>query len=279
MAAFGLRMMSIGGIANLANCISDFILGRLLGTTALGLYSRAHNLSDLIFQNLYGTATRVVFVQLSKDYRERGAIRDTFLRGLQMITAVMGPVLIGLAILSKPVILTLYGEKWMDAAIPLSLLLIAQFISLSFSMNWELFVVRDELHLQVKLEVSRSIFGVITTTIGSLFSIVYAAAASIVDAIFSVFLYSPHMKRLAESETPAILRVYFESTFLTAVAVAPAFALMVWSDWRADISLPLVFGGVTLGILMWVLGLYRQNHPLFYELQLILTFLARAVRN
>ena len=54
-----------------------------------------------------------------------------------MITALMWPALIGLAILSGPVVLLLYGAKWLPAALPLSALLVAQFIGVSFGMNWE----------------------------------------------------------------------------------------------------------------------------------------------
>ena len=65
MAKFGLRMMSIGGISAMGARVSEVILGHFLGLAALGLFSRASNLSNLIFQNVYGIASRVLFAKLS----------------------------------------------------------------------------------------------------------------------------------------------------------------------------------------------------------------------
>ncbi|RZM30838.1 MAG: hypothetical protein EOP67_36160 [Sphingomonas sp.] len=98
ITTFGLQMMSVSGVAMITGKLSDLLLGRILGVAALGLYGRASNLSGIIFENLYGTVTRVVFVQLSKDYREGGDWRGTYLRSFAMITAFMWPFLIGLVL-------------------------------------------------------------------------------------------------------------------------------------------------------------------------------------
>ena len=108
---FGLRTMSINGVSALAARLSDLILGRMLGLAELGLFGRASNLNMLIYTNVHGTLSRLVFVKLSQDYRERGRLRESFLKWLRVITGVMGPVLIGLAVLSRPAVLLLFGER------------------------------------------------------------------------------------------------------------------------------------------------------------------------
>lgn len=268
MTTFGLRMMSVSGVSTMAMRLSDVILGRLLGLAALGLYSRAANLSNMVFENIYGTATRVVFAQLSKDFRETGQLRSTFLRGFQMITATMWPMLIGLAVLSRPVINLLYGPKWVGAASPLSLLMVAQFFTLCFGMNWELFVLRDETARQTKYEVTRSIFGLVVFTVGSLFSIAGAAIGRIVDSGFGLIIYYPHMRRLANTEQGEIPRVYRESGFLTIAAVLPSFLLMVSNGWSPTTPLWQMAGVVTLGVLLWLATVHRLDHPLLGELRI-----------
>lgn len=270
MTTFGLRMMSVSGVSSMAMRLSDVVLGRLLGLTALGLYSRAANLSNMVFENIYGTATRVVFAQLSKDFRETGELRATFLRGFQMITAVMWPLLIGLAVLSGPIIYLLYGSRWLGAALPLSLLMIAQFLSLCFGMNWELFVLRDETARQTKYEVTRSVFGLVVFTIGSLFSIAGAAIGRIVDAGFGLIMYYPHMRRLAKTEPGEIPGVYRESGLLTAAAVLPSFILMMTHDWAADTPFWQVAGAVLVGVALWLATVHRLDHPLLGELRIFL---------
>lgn len=207
ITVFGLQMMSVSGVAMLASRLSYLILGRMLGVAALGLYARASNLSNMIFEYLYGTATRVVFVKLSKDYREGGNWRFTFLRSFAIITACMWPFLIGLAVLSRPVIYILYGARWLPAAWPLSILLIAQFFVLAFGMNWELFVIRGETGRQSRFEIARMAFGLPVFAIGCLFSITAASIGKLVEALVGLIVYYPHVRRLAEigaREVPAI---------------------------------------------------------------------------
>ena len=267
MTVFGLRMMSIGGVARLAQRLSDIILGNLLGLVALGLYSRASSISNLIFENVYGAVTRVLFVQLSNDYRDRGILRDSYLAGLEMITALIWPLLVGLAVLSRPAIYILYGEQWLDAALPLSLLMVAQVVVLCFGMNWELFILRDETARQARFEAIRAVAGVVTFTVGSLFSISAAAVGRIAEAAFGMALYRPHMDRMAGSKPGEITAIYVRSAGLTAVAVLPAFGLMVATHWSYRTSPLLIGGAVLAGGCLWLLLLAWLAHPIFREIR------------
>ena len=276
ITTFGLQMMSVSGVALLTGRLSDLLLGRMLGVTSLGLYGRASQLSAIIFDNLYGTATRVVFVQLSKDYREDGDWRGTYLRSFAMITAFMWPFLIGLAILSRPAIYLLYGEEWLPAALPLSALMIAQFIGVAFGMNWELFVLRGETGRQARYEVARLVFGVPIFVVGCLFGIVAAAIAKIFDALIGLVLYYPHVRRLAELDASAIPRVYRDSAILTVAAVLPAAIAMI--VYRASPYTPIsvVVGVVLAGIALWLGVIVATNHPLREEMALVLRKLRRS---
>lgn len=270
ITTFGLQMMSVSGVATITGKLSDLILGRLLGVAALGLYGRASNLSGQIFDNLYGTATRVVFVQLSKDYREGGPWRTTYLRGFAMITAFMWPLLSGLAILSRPVTLLLYGEKWLPAAWPLSALMVAQVIGVGFGMNWELFVLRGETGRQARFEVARLVLSVPIFAAGCLFGILAAALAKIVDAVIGWVVYYPHVRRLAETGPRDIPLVYRDGAALTLVAVLPSFALMVGNDWSPHTPFIWIVGTVAAGIGAWLAVLFWLRHPLSEEMQVLL---------
>ncbi len=269
IVTFGLQMMSVSGVAVLTGRLSEIVLGRMLGVTALGLYSRASQLSGNIFDNLYGTATRVMFVQLSKSYREGGDWRGSYLRSFAMISAFMWPFLIGLAILSRPAILLLYGEKWLPAALPLSALLVAQVIGIAFGMNWELFALRGETGRQARYEVTRLVFGVPIFAIGCLFTIVTAALTKIVDAIIGLVVYYPHIQRLAELEGHEVPAVYRDSALLTVAAVLPASFLMIAYGGSAHVPMPAVAGAVALGTVSWIATIVVMKHPLLDEFRVI----------
>ncbi len=269
MVVFGVRMMSIGGLNAVASRVSEIILGHMLGLTALGLYSRASSISSMVFDNIYGAITRVIFVRLSESFRNTGNVRDVFLGSFEMILAVMWPAQMGLAVLSGPAIYLLYGERWIGAALPLSLLMVAQSIILCFGMNWELFVIKNETGRQVRYEAARAVVSVVTFTVGCLFNIAAAATGRVAEAAFGFTLYRPHMSRMAETSPGEFLKVYANSAALTVAAVLPSLALMVSTDWSPRTSPPIIAGSVLLGVLFWLVVLARQKHPLFAELRAV----------
>ena len=265
VAQFGLQIMSISGLATLATRLSDLILGRVLGIAALGIYSRASMTSSMIFENVYGTTTRVAFTKLARDYRETGELRPTFLRAIGLILAFMWPLEIGLAILSPPAIYLFYGEKWLGAALPLSLLLIAQAVVLSYGMNWELFVLRNETAKQSRLEFIRTLCGFAIFTIGCQFGLAGAALGKVGDASTGYFLYRNHVRNLAELRGNELGIVFARSALLTVIATAPALILMIAYRWDPRTPLPLVTGAVMSGMMLWLIALVAMRHPLAEE--------------
>lgn len=277
IVVFGFQMMSINGVAALTQRVSEIILGRVLGLAALGLYSRASTLAGLVWANVYGLATGVVFIKLSDDLRDTGSMRDTFVRSIRFITAIIWPLVIGLAVLARPAIHILYGDKWMGAAAPLSILMIGQFVALAFGMNWELFVLRRETATQTRYELIRSAIGLAAFTIGSFFSITAAACGRLAEVATGYFLYRPHIDRLAGTEKGELERVFGESLLLTFLAVGPSLGLMMWTGWAANTPPSLIAAAVAVGAIGWLAMLIMRDHPLFAEMRMLLAK-ARSLR-
>lgn len=216
-----------------------------------------------MYDNLYGAATRVVFSSLSQSYRETGTLRAPFLRTFETILGVMWPIQLGLAILSLPAILVLYGPQWTDAALPLSMLMLAQMVILSFGMNWELFVIRGETRVQSRLEIWRALVGVAAFGFGSLFGLAGAASGRIVEGMFGHLLYRGHVDRLAGLERGEVTGVLGRSLALALAASAPAAMLMIGFNWSPDTPFVAVLAAVGAGICLWLLLLARFRHPLY----------------
>jgi O-antigen/teichoic acid export membrane protein len=267
MVKFGVQVMSVSGLAMAAVKASDLLLGRLIGLASLGLLARAGNLSTMINTYVYSTATRVVYAQLAKDYRERGVVRDTFVPGLRMIAGVVGPAVIGMAFLSRPLIELLYGPKWAGAAPVLSFLLLAQFLSLSFAMNWEVYLVRNQLAIQVKFEAARSVFGLLSKAVASFGGLIAVAASTVVDQLFSMILYLPRMGKLTDTGNRELAGIWGEAALLALVTGTPSLALMMWHGWSAQVPLLQVAGAVAAGGALWLMLLARLQHPLWREIR------------
>lgn len=270
MLSFGLQMLAISGVNVLATRLAELLLARLLGLTALGLYSRASGLNSLLWDNVHLIIARIVFVDFSQQKRHGGSLRGSYLRIVQMMTGLLWPAFAGLAVVAGPVIRLLYGPVWIGAALPLSLLSISAMVLVSITMTWEVFVVCGETARQAKFEFVRSGAGLVLFALGCLASITWVAVAKIGEALFSLFLYRPHLERMTDTVLKDFIPIYAKSSLLTMFAIAPASLIMTFNDWSAYTPMPQVIAGIVFGGVCWGFGLYLLGHPLLEEARTIL---------
>ena len=264
-------MLAISGINGLFNRAGEFLLGRILGLDALGLYSRASGLSGLLWNNVHAVIGRVVFVDLAEISRRGVSLRDSYLRIVEIVTALLWPAFAGFAVLAGPLIRAVYGDKWLGAAWPLTMLSVASIVLVAITMTWEVFVLRRETGRQARFEVFRSAVGLVLFAAGCLVSLTGAAAARIVEALFSVVLYRPHLERMTGTTTRDFLPIYGRSLLLTIAATGPSVILMASQRWSPETPIGWVLAAIAAGMAAWLamLGLL-DRHPLAGEILRIL---------
>jgi O-antigen/teichoic acid export membrane protein len=262
---FGLRILMIGALGNIAGRLSDILIGRVIGLSALGLWSRAAGLNGLLYENIHSVIARIVFVDFSERHRRALPLRESYLKIVAMITALLWPAFAGLAVLAGPVIRTIYGPVWVEAAPVLSLLSVATLIAISLTMTGEIYVVSGETDRFFKNELKRTAIGLTLFTLGCLGGLVWAAAARIGDAMVAIFIYQPEVRRMTAAPASDFAPVFRQSAVLTAAAAAPAAILMSVNHWSEDTSFAAVLAAVALGVAVWATGLWLLRHPLWIE--------------
>ena len=271
ISTFGLQMLAISGLNNAANKATDFILAKLLGLGALGLFSRATSLNNLLWDNIHLVTGRVLFVDLAKQKRGGLSLREAYIRINDINTVVLWPAFAGLAIVSGPFIATVYGPKWIQAAHPLCLIAVGSMIYVSMSMTWELFVIDGRTSKQTEIESKRALFSVITFSLGCLVNMVCAAASKVALALFSNSIYRPYMSEITDTTSRDFRAIYLRNGLITLGAVGPSALLMALYHASAFTPLPYVLGAIVLGIVIWAALLVLTRHPLCDEFGLIMS--------
>ena len=270
IARYGLQMLAISGVTTAALRMSELLLGRILGLDMLGIYSRASGLNGLLWDNVHLIIARIVFVDFAEQRRQGKSLRASYLRIMQMATGMLWPAFAGLAIIAGPLVLTLYGETWVAAALPLSLLSVSAMVAVSVTMTWEVFVVSQETAQQARIEFVRAGVGVGLFAGGCLISLAGAAAARIADTAFAVMLYRGHLERMTDTRFSDYVPIYLEGALLTVLATAPALLIMAFYGWSPQAPVPVVLAAIVVGVIGWLIGLRVMRHPLCTEFTLIL---------
>lgn len=268
---FGLHMLAISGVSALTSRLAELLMGHLLGLSALGIYSRASGLNGMLWENVHIVVARVVFVDFSEQRRKGIALRASYLRIVQVVTALLWPAFAGMAVIAGPLVMTLYGSAWIDAALPLSLLSISAIVLVSITMTWEIFVVCEETGRQARFEFMRASAGLVMFAAGCWLSLTAAAVARVGEAIFAVMLYRPHLERMTGTQPKDFTPIYVQSAALTLLAIAPAIVTMTLFSWSPEVPIGAVACSVFLGVVAWLAGLFALRHPVSDEIRTLVS--------
>jgi O-antigen/teichoic acid export membrane protein len=119
----------LGGILMfLRGSLASLLLGKLLGTSALGYYSLAQSLVSrpvVVISAVFGNVLYPAFSRLQDRVQ---VLRRAFVRALGVGCLALGPVLVGTAVTAYPMVRVFYGKGWEPVA-PISMLYcLVQFI-------------------------------------------------------------------------------------------------------------------------------------------------------
>lgn len=267
VSEFGVQMFAVAGIAALAARLADFTLGNIVGLAALGLYSRATNLNGIIWNNIHIVLGRILLVDFATLLRGGSSLRERYIRVVDIVTAVLWPAFLGLAVLSKPLILVLYGADWVEAALPLTFIALASVVQVSVTMTWELFASTGNLRTQTKIEIIRSTVGLILFAGGCFISLEAAAFTRIVDAILAYLLYRKPVNAMTDTVSADYTGIYLRNAFLALLAVTPALVLMATYQFSADVPIVGLVLVIGLGVALWGMALAAARHPVFLEVR------------
>lgn len=262
---FGLQMLAVAGIGAVAVRLSDIALGRIISLSALGLYNRAAGLNGVVWTNIHLVVGRVMLVDFAALVRRGESLRDRYIRTVDIITVALWPAFLGLAIIARPFIATVYGEAWVMAATPLAILAAASFVQVAITMTWELFACTGNLGTQTRLEIIRAAIAFAMFLGACFISLEAAALTRLIDAIFAYFLYRPHVNRMTDTKTSDFLPLYARNVALAVLAVAPAFGVVAMHGFSTTTPMLLVGASIGVGILLWACALAWTRHPLMQE--------------
>ena len=120
--SFGLFQMGERSINYLTSQFDVLLIGKLLGPEILGIYSIAKNISMKPFQIINPIVNKVTFPIMSMLQDDEHRLRKIFLSTINYLCSVNFPIYILVILLADGIILTFFGEKWVDAIVILQIL-------------------------------------------------------------------------------------------------------------------------------------------------------------
>jgi teichuronic acid exporter len=166
MFAFGSKVLVTGLIDTLYKNIYLVVIGKFFTSGDLGYYTRADQFSKLPSQNITHSVQKVsypVLATLQDDKEKLKAGYKKLITNTMYITFIL---MLGMAAVAKPMILTLVGEKWLPSVIYLQLLCFSGMLYPLQSLNLNMLNVQGRSDLFLNLEIVKKLLSVPVIVIG-----------------------------------------------------------------------------------------------------------------
>ena len=115
MFRYGASMLGINILGALVSNIDYVIVGRVLGDEALGVYTLAYRLPELLILNILWVVSAAVFPAYAALQKDPDTLRRGFLVTLRFLELVSVPLCLGLFLVADPLVRVAFGEKWLEA--------------------------------------------------------------------------------------------------------------------------------------------------------------------
>jgi PST family polysaccharide transporter len=189
MLRYGFPLMGSTGLTVLSDNLDYLFIGRLLGNTALGIYTLAYRLPELVALNILYITAQVLFPAYAAMQHQMDLLRKGFLTTVRLVQMIMVPLCMGLVVAADPLVRVAFGEQWLDA-IPV-VRLIALFIltrSIGYHVG-DVYKAVGRPDLLVKLDLLHLVLLAPALWYGTQFGLVGVGWAHVLVSLLSAIIY------------------------------------------------------------------------------------------
>lgn len=158
--SFGSKLMVSGLINTLYNNIYLIVIGKIFKASDLGFYTRAGQFSQLSAENLTGILQRVTFPVLCTIQDDDERLSEIYRKILRTSAYIIFPIMIGMAALAQPLVISILTEKWFYSSILLVPICLGGMWYPIHAINLNLLQVKGRSDLFLKLEIWKKVIGI-----------------------------------------------------------------------------------------------------------------------
>jgi O-antigen/teichoic acid export membrane protein len=165
MFGFGSRLLVSGLLNQIFDNIYLLVIGKLFSAIDLGFFTRAQSFADLPSRTLSGMVGRVTFPVFSTIQDDQVRLKRGLKKALTTLAMVNFPMMIGLAVIARPLVLVLLTDKWAPSIPYLQLLCILGLLFPLHFMNLNVLQALGRSDLFLRLEIIKKVLIIINIAI------------------------------------------------------------------------------------------------------------------
>lgn len=226
MFSFGSKLLGAELLNNIYANISPIFIGKAYSSSDLGLYTKGSQMISFPVSMLIGVFENVTYPVLCQLQNNDERLLDCFRRFIKIASFVLFPIMILLGVLSKPLIISLFGDKWSETANYMMLLCYPWAIVPIQVMNLNILKVVGRSDLVLRLEIIGKILGVSMLLIALPISIYAICYGTILTTTIAFFLNTHYTSKFINLSIITQLKDMFPSFILSVFVGSTVFFII-----------------------------------------------------
>jgi O-antigen/teichoic acid export membrane protein len=224
IATYGFHIMLLEVAGAFRNNVDYLLVGRMLGAAALGYYTMAYRIPELLIRSVNIVVGRVSLPVMSMAQSDREQLRSFYFGYLRSLSMIIFPLAVGLA-LTAPIFIPLFlSDQWNPAILPTTLISLALGIAAMGFIPGVLYKATGRPELLTRLNFIKVPLAVTVLWYSTRWGITGVAAGQIAISIFSLALDTLTANYVMRYPARDLLRA-LAPTFLSTLGMT--FALLV----------------------------------------------------
>jgi len=225
MFAFGSRLLASGLLDTVFQNIYLVVIGKLFSPMALGFYSCAKKLQELPVSNISNIISRVTFPVFSSVQDDKPRLKRGVRKALTMLVMINFPMMVGLAIVAKPMVLVLLTDKWAPCVPYLQLLCVVGMLYPLHVINLNVLIAQGRSDLFFRLEIVKKIIVVIAIAVTYRWGIIAMIYGQIATSCIAYLLNSYYTGKMLDYPITEQIRDLIPSLALSSIMGLGVYAL------------------------------------------------------
>lgn len=249
---YGNKMLASSLLETAYSNITPLFVAKYYSPADLGVYNRARNYAIMPSQNVTGVIQNVTFPVLSKMQDDDESLARNYRRMLKTTAFVVFPLMMILAGLACPLIITMITAKWEACIILLQLLCFSLMWYPIHSINLNLLQVKGRTDLFFRLEVIKKIIGLSILVVTLPLGLVVFCIGGIISSLVCLAVNTYYTGKLINVGYLKQMRDLFPTLLLSLVLFG---VILVINQFISNYLLQILVGG-TVGSLVYLGGAF-----------------------
>ena len=263
MFGFGSRLLAVGLLNAFFQNVHAIVVGKFFSPLALGFYSRAESLQQLPVDTVSSIINKVTFPVFSSIQDDKPRLKNGVSKAMTMMVLIVFPMMVGLAIVAKPLVIVLLTEKWLPLVPYLQLFCVLGMLHPIHAINLNVLNAQGRSDLFLRLEIIKKILIVIVLIVTYRWGIIAMIYGQIAVSFLAYYLNAYYTEKILGYSIVEQIKDMFPSLVL-----AGLMGIVIYTINYASISdqLALLITQTVIAVVFYGGMCYFFRNPSFLEL-------------